>query len=252
MEQVQTPLDDGLQNGCHLADEEVESPVRGGTQTGTLGPDAQRQNLGRIKPRNGTPRGTKSSIVDHDEDDRHQGGEGQVDVDKIRDQRQGNDHRHGTPQQDRASTPAVDHVPGEHGGRQVTECVDAGHQNGRAADPARGLEDQRSIVGNHVDSVQLGEGLGGHGDKHASVVPAEHLVVRTLSFLALDQDVHFDFPVLLPGLIVVDVSSAVQIGDDNHALLVAIRVQQPPGGIQLINQQFPSAISPQLTGETPG
>lgn len=109
--------------------------------------------------------------------------------------------------------------------------------------PTGRLEDVGSIVGNHVDAVELGEGLCRHGDEYASPVPPEHLGVGPLTFLTLEQDVHLDVAELLPCSRVVDVAFAIEIGNHDNALLILVGIQQPskqesagsstPGGADL-------------------
>lgn len=93
--------------------------------------------------------------------------------------------------------------------------------------PAGGLEYVRRVIGDDVDAVELGECLCGHCDKDAGTVAFEHVAVRPLALLALEQDVHLDFAVLIARLGVVDVTTAVQVGDHDDAFLIMIVVQEP-------------------------
>lgn len=96
------------------------------------------------------------------------------------------------------------------------------------ANPPGRFENVRGIVRDDVDSVQLSEGLRGHGNEDTRLVPLKHIFVGPLAFLALEQDVHLDVTEFFTGPLVVDITTAVQVSDDNNAFLVVIVVKKPP------------------------
>lgn len=95
------------------------------------------------------------------------------------------------------------------------------------ANPTGRFEDVRRVIGDDVDAIELGEGLCRHGDEDASSIASEHVTVCSLAFLALEKNIHLDFTVLVAGLGVMDVTTTIQVGDDNDAFLVVVVVQEP-------------------------
>lgn len=104
------------------------------------------------------------------------------------------------------------------------------------SNPAGRFEDVRRIVGDDVDAIELGEGLCRHGDEDASSIAFEHVTVCPLAFLALQENIHLDFTVLVAGLGVVDVTTTIQVGDDNNAFLVVVVIQEPSGILSAQNK----------------
>jgi hypothetical protein len=69
--------------------------------------------------------------------------------------------------------------------------------------------------------------LGGHRNEDPLIVSFEHVSIRPFTFLALKKNIHLDLSVFLSGLIVVDVTFAIQIGDDNDSFFVMVIIQEP-------------------------
>lgn len=185
MNKIEAPLDRILQDGSKFSDQPVERPVGGSTETGSLGTNAQWQNLRRIQPGNRAPGEAKGGIIDHDKQDDHIGCPARLEEHEVRDCRQGDDHGDGSGEEDLASTKSIHEIPRRNRGKQVCNGVDTSHENGSAANPPGFLEHERSVVGNDVDAVELSESLGRHSNEHAAGVALEHVPVRTLPFLAL-------------------------------------------------------------------
>lgn len=106
------------------------------------------------------------------------------------------------------------------------------------AKPTGRFEDVRCVIGNDVDAIELGKGLCRHGDEDTSPVALEHVAVCPLALLALEEDIHLDFTVLVARLGVVDVTTAIQVGDDNDAFLVVVVVQEPSKVLSARNERL--------------
>ena len=153
MQEVQTPFDPFLQNGRHFTDDPIAGPVGRSAQAGAFGADAEGEDFRRVEPGDGAPGGAEGGVVDHDEDDGEGRGGGDVDEDEVGDSREGDDHGDGAREEDRAAAPFVDEVPGGDGGEEIGEAVDAGHEDGLAAVPSGGFENEGGVVGDYVYAV---------------------------------------------------------------------------------------------------
>lgn len=90
------------------------------------------------------------------------------------------------------------------------------------ANPAGGLENVWCVIGDDIDAVELRKTLGGHCDKDSSTITPEHFGVRAFALLTLKKDAHLDFTVLIARLGIMDITTTIEIGNDNHALFVMI------------------------------
>lgn len=70
------------------------------------------------------------------------------------------------------------------------------------------------------------------------MVPLEHVAVRALPFLTLEQHVHLDLSILVFGLGVVDVALAVEIGNDYNAFFVVVIVEKPSRGYERFDASY--------------
>lgn len=95
--------------------------------------------------------------------------------------------------------------------------------------PACLFKDVGSIVADDVDAIELSKTLGRHGNEDTGAVLAEHLGVCPLTLLSLEKHVHLNFAILVSGLLVVDVTLAVEVGNDNDTFFVVIVVKEPSG-----------------------
>ena len=66
--------------------------------------------------------------------------------------------------------------------------------------------------------------MSGHGDEDTLIVSSEHIPIRSFTFLALEKNIHFDLSVLLSGFVVVNVTLAIKISDDDNSFFVMIIV----------------------------
>lgn len=227
MNEVKPPLNPFLQNGSQFAHQPVAGPIGRSRQRRALGPNAERKNLRWIQPWNGTPRVAEGGIVYHDKDDDQPRRPRNVEEDEVRDKRQRYAHGNGAREQDQPTTPGVDNVPWRDRGKEIGNAVDSGHQDCVVANPTGRFEDIGCVVGDDVDAVELSEGLCRHGDKDPGSIALEHVTVCSLAFLSLQENIHLDLAVLIARLGVVDITTAVQIGDNNNAFLVMVVVQEP-------------------------
>ena len=228
MNQVQPPFDPLLQNWRHFAHDPVTCPVSCSAETCAFGSNAQRQNFRRIKPRDRAPGCTKCRVVDHNEDDcKHRCG-ANIDENEVRDCRKGNDHGNSSRKQDLASTPFVNQVPWRDSRKEISQAVDASHEDSATANPACRLKHKWGVIGYDIDAIELCQSLRGHGDEETLVIFPEHFIVGSFTFLPLKKHIHLDLTVLLSRFVVVDIASPVKIGNDHNAFLVMIVVQEPP------------------------
>ncbi len=65
----------------------------------------------------------------------------------------------------------------------------------------------------------------GHGDEKPLVILSEHLVISSLAFLSLQQHVHHDLAVFLPGFIILNIPTPVKISNHNNSFLIVIIIK---------------------------
>lgn len=93
--------------------------------------------------------------------------------------------------------------------------------------PTSRLKDVRCVVGDDVDAIELGERLGGHGNKNSGFVSTKHVLICSLAFLALKKDVHLDLAILVSSLRIMNIATSVQVSNDHHPFFIMVVVQKP-------------------------
>ena len=97
------------------------------------------------------------------------------------------------------------------------------------ANPPSLLKHVGRVVRDDVDAVELRQSLRRHGDEHARAVPLEHLGIGPLAIGTLYEHIHLDLTEFFPGARILNVPAAIEISDDDNALLIVVVIEQPSG-----------------------
>lgn len=95
------------------------------------------------------------------------------------------------------------------------------------ANPTCRLKDIGSVVRDDVDAVQLSQSLCRHGNENACPIAAEHVTIGSFSLLTLQQNVHLDLAIFVTCLGVVNITTSVEIGNDDNTLFVVVVIKEP-------------------------
>ena len=156
--------------GSDVTDNEVPEPVGGGGESDTLGTDREREDLADNDPSSGTPGGGETEDVDadeHDEDGGGGGGAGESGADDGDDEL-ADQHERGTPDEDLATTEALNGPEGKRRGDDVDDVGDERDEE-RILD-TRLLEEGCAVVEDEVDTGPLLEHLQEDTDQHTAEV----------------------------------------------------------------------------------
>lgn len=149
----------------------VPEPVGGRRESDPAGSYRKRKDLPNDYPRTWSPRGGEEEDVNADESDfrPHGGGVGSIGRPRDRNDEFADHHSEGTPDQERATTEALDGVEGNRGGADVDEGGDEADEEG-VADGAELLEKGGAEVEDEVDAGPLLHHLQGGAEDGAAQI----------------------------------------------------------------------------------
>lgn len=151
----------------------VPQPVASGRETDTTGTDGDGEDLANENPGTRAPGGSEEEDVDADEGNQ---GSGRVLV--IReggsdstDNKLADDHSQGSVDHDGATAETLNGVEGDWGGDDIDNGENHGNQE-RVVDRAEGLQEDRGVVEDEVDTGPLLHHLEGGSENRAAEVRA--------------------------------------------------------------------------------
>lgn len=149
----------------------VPQPVASGRETDTTGTDRNGEDLANENPGSWTPGGSEEEDIDANEGNQGSGcvlvvGEGGSD---STDNKLADDHAQGSVDHDGATAETLNGPEGNRGGDDIDNGENHGNQE-RVVDRAKGLQEDRGVVEDEVDTGPLLHHLEGSSENRATEV----------------------------------------------------------------------------------